>query len=90
MAGINTMELSTIMTNYSFECIGHEFCQRHKLIATSGFLAPSTAHISLFKGATILGMGKNNLVLVPVDENARMDIKGNLSSFFVCYCDTMI
>ena len=37
-------------------------------------LVPSTAHYSLEKAAAILGIGENNLIRIPVDENYRMSL----------------
>jgi hypothetical protein len=77
MCAISDSDLLGIMTNYSYESIGTQvFCQRHNLKTNPCSIAPTTAHVSIFKAATILGVGKKNLVLVPVDENARMDVKG--------------
>ena len=38
----------------------------------------STYHVSFLKGVTIAGLGKENLVTVPVDKNARLDANGTL------------
>lgn len=38
----------------------------------------STYHVSVLKGVTIAGLGKENLVTVPVDKNARLDANGTL------------
>ena len=45
-------------------------------------VVPSTLHISLTKAATILGLGRESLVSVAVDENSRMDPTGNV---LLCY-----
>jgi len=77
MSAIPINEFNVIIANYSYECIGtHEFCQRHNLKNNPCYLAPTTAHVSLFKGATIVGIGRNNLSMIPVDINSRMDTKG--------------
>ena len=84
MCAISNSDVLGVMSKYAFESIGtQEFCQRHNLKNNPCSLAPTTAHVSLFKGATILGVGKGNLIVVPVDENARMDIKGTVQ-MFVC------
>ena len=82
MAGIEHTELMGIMGKYAYESIGtQEFSKRHKLENTIPcIVAPSTAHVSLYKAATILGIGKENLVTVAVDEHARMDISGKVVS----------
>ena len=38
------------------------------------WFSPGTRHYSWDKGANILGLGRNNLVKVPVDQNSRMDL----------------
>jgi len=82
MCSISDSDLLGIMTKYAFESLGTlVFCQRHKLKNNPCSLAPTTAHISLFKGATILGVGKEHLITVPVDDHARMDVKGIVESF---------
>ena len=80
MAGIKHTKLMEIMGKYAYESIGtQEFSKRHKLENTIPcIVAPSTAHVSLYKAATILGIGKENLVTAAVDEHARMDIHGNV------------
>ena len=66
-----------IMSDYLYESIGAaEFGRRHPLIEKSCVVVPSTAHISFTKAVTILGLGKNSLVPVAVDEDSRMDAKG--------------
>jgi len=86
MCSITNSDLLGLMTKYAFESLGtQEFCQRHKLKNNPCSLAPTTAHVSIFKGATILGVGKGNLIPVPVDENARMDVKGMIMTELSCY-----
>jgi len=73
-------EFMDIMSDYLYESIGAaEFGRRHPLIEKSCVVVPSTAHISLTKAVTILGLGKNSLVPVAVDEESRMDAKGKLT-----------
>ena len=38
-------------------------------------MLPQTAHYSLRKAADLLGIGRKNIVKVPVDKNYRMDVK---------------
>lgn len=66
-----------IMGQYLYESIGaQEFARRHMLTQSACVIVPSTAHISLTKAVTILGLGRESLVTVAVDEDARMDPKG--------------
>ena len=79
MTGLEHGEFMDIMSDYLYESIGAaEFGRRHPLIEKSCVVVPSTAHISFTKAVTILGLGKNSLIPVAVDEDSRMDAKGNL------------
>jgi len=42
------------------------------MIDRMAFLAPASHHYSLPKGATLLGLGKQNLRAIPIDASARM------------------
>ena len=67
-------EFMEIMSKYLYESIGtQEFVRRHMLTQSPCIVVPSTLHISLTKAATILGLGRESLVSVAVDENSRMD-----------------
>ncbi|EDO29152.1 predicted protein, partial [Nematostella vectensis] len=77
MCGMTSSDLLGVMANYGYDAIGIQtFCARHGLKHNPCVLAPTTAHVSLYKGCTILGMGKGNLITIPVDDNARMCVKG--------------
>lgn len=79
MTGLEHTEFMDIMSDYLYESIGAaEFAHRHPLIEKSCVVVPSTAHISFTKAVTILGLGKNSLIPVAVDEDSRMDAKGKL------------
>lgn len=66
-----------IMGQYLYESVGaQEFARRHMLTKSPCVIVPSTAHISLTKAVTILGLGRESLVTVAVDEDARMEPKG--------------
>ena len=66
-----------IMGGYLYESIGtQEFARRHVLTQSACVIVPSTSHISFTKAVTILGLGRESLVTVAVDEDARMDPKG--------------
>jgi len=86
LAGLEHGEFMDIMSDYLYESIGAaEFGRRHPLIEKSCVVVPSTAHISLSKAVTILGLGKNSLVPVTVDEESRMDAKGTLTQLRADY-----
>ena len=75
-AGITQDELGILLTKHLYECIGvTEFNWRHKLTQNPCVVAASTYHVSFDKAMTILGIGRENLVHVPVDEDARINIE---------------
>lgn len=63
LTGLEHGEFMDIMSAYLYESIG----------------AAEFGHISFTKAVTILGLGKNSLVPVAVDEHSRMDAKGKLT-----------
>lgn len=70
-------EFMKIMENYLYEFIGAlEFMRRHKLTKTPCVVVPDTSHNSFAKAVTLLGLGRDSLVTVAVDQDARMDAKG--------------
>ena len=87
LTGLEHHVFMEIMSKYLYESIGtQEFARRHMLTQSPCIVVPSTLHISLTKAATILGLGRESLVSVAVDENSRMDPIGwysfcSLSSF---------
>lgn len=77
LTNLKHQQFMKIMSQYLYESIGvQEFVRRHMLTESPCVIVPSTAHISLTKAVTILGLGRECLVSVAVDENARMDPKG--------------
>ena len=81
LLNLEHQEFMEIMGKYLYESIGaQEFSQRHGLTQSACVIAPSTLHISFMKAITILGLGRENIVTVAVDENARMDPKGECMS----------
>ena len=70
-------EFMEIMGSYLYESIGaQEFARRHELKNTACVLVPRTSHVSFAKAVTILGLGRESLIAVARDEDARMDPKG--------------
>ena len=79
LTGLEHSDFMDIMSDYLYESIGAaEFARRHPLTEKSCVVVPSTAHISFTKAVTILGLGRNSLIPVAVDENSRMDASGKL------------
>ena len=78
LTGLEHQEFMGIMGAYLYESVGaQEFARRHMLTQSPCIIAPSTAHISFTKAVTILGLGRESLVTVAVDEDARMEPTGN-------------
>lgn len=74
--GIDGTTLSAVLQGYSLQNLGFvEFSRRYlEDIPTAVVIGPGTMHYSWPKGAALLGVGSNDLVRVPVDLDARMDI----------------
>ena len=73
-AGITEDELGNLLTEHLYECIGvTKFNKIHKLTQDPCVVAASTYHVSFDKAMTILGIGRENLVHVAVDEDARIN-----------------
>lgn len=82
LTGLEHGEFMDVLSDYLYESIGApEFGRQHPLIEKACVVVPSTAHISFTKAVTILGMGKNSLVPVAVDEDSRMDSSGKRTQF---------
>ncbi|XP_067020489.1 uncharacterized protein [Acropora muricata] len=76
MTKLQHKEFMKIMENYLYEFIGAlEFMRRHKLTKTPCVVVPDTSHNSFAKAVTLLGLGRDSLVTVAVDQDARMDAK---------------
>ena len=77
MTKLQHQEFMEIMENYLYESIGAlEFTRRHKLTKTPCVMVPRTSHVSFSKAVTMLGLGRDCLVTVKMDEDARMDTNG--------------
>ena len=77
LTNLNHQQFMKIMSQYLYESVGvQEFIIRHKLTQSPCVIVPSTAHMSLSKAVTILGLGRERLVTVAVDEDSRMDPEG--------------
>ena len=77
LTNLKHQQFMGIMGKYLYESIGaQEFARRHTLSQSACVIVPSTSHISFTKAVTILGLGRESLVTVAVDEDARMEPKG--------------
>jgi glutamate/tyrosine decarboxylase-like PLP-dependent enzyme len=75
--GISRETLTTVLSEYSLQSLGiQEFSRRFLdgLQNPPAFFVPGTKHYSFPKAAAILGIGASNMIDVPVDLDARMDV----------------
>lgn len=74
--GISRAIISEAVSGHSAQAIGlGEFARKHFAeIASPVFFVPGTKHYSFPKAAALVGIGATNMIDVPVDLNARMNI----------------
>ena len=74
--GIASADLDAILTGYSVQGVGLVRLTSEYLpgVPAGVVVGPGTMHYSWPKAAAILGLGTDNLVRVPVDLDARMDV----------------
>lgn len=74
--GIETDELNMILQSYSVQSLGLPELSRRYLpgVQPGVVLVPGTRHYSWPKGAAVLGLGTGQLIDIPVDLDARMDV----------------
>jgi hypothetical protein len=85
--GIEPGTLEGALTAYSLQDVGFMKYQQMFLKGAEAELAmfaPATAHYSWPKAATLMGMGRNSLELVPVDLDARMSVDHLKKSLKTC------
>lgn len=73
---IDPNTITNAIDKYSIQSLGfEEFSHRflRSVPQRPAIMAPSTMHYSWPKNAAILGIGKNNVVAIQVDKDARMD-----------------
>ena len=74
---VRTDDLDEILGGYSVQSLGLlEFSRRHLQRVHPGVVVvPGTRHYSWPKAAALLGIGSEQLIQVPVDLDARMDVQ---------------
>ncbi|MBK1989922.1 decarboxylase [Sphaerospermopsis aphanizomenoides BCCUSP55] len=75
--GIKSEDITAALTKYSLQNLGiQEFSRRYlsDIQYSPVFFVPGTKHYSFPKAAAILGIGSSNMIDVPADVDARMDI----------------
>ncbi|EMD41726.1 hypothetical protein CERSUDRAFT_102127 [Gelatoporia subvermispora B] len=72
--GITAQYLENIMEQYIVQTRGKQAVEEEWGIKSPQYLISNTKHYSWPKGAAIAGLGSENMVDVPVDFNARVDM----------------
>ena len=79
--------LTAALPGYSLQSLGmFEFSRRFlgELPSSPAFFVPGTKHYSFPKAAAILGIGASNMIDVPVDLDARMDVEALRAGLAAC------
>ena len=69
--------VTAILDDYSQVSLGLSDFLKLNRVNSPVIISPATNHYSWPKAATLLGLGRANLIQVPVDSNGRQDLKGN-------------
>lgn len=87
--GIAVATLGAVLQDYSLQNLGFvEFSRRFLSDTPTGVvIGPGTMHYSWPKGAALLGIGSGDLVRIPVDLDARMDIDLLREELDLCLSD---
>ncbi|TEA15040.1 Aspartate 1-decarboxylase [Colletotrichum sidae] len=73
--GVSNDFLSDVMKNFTVQSTGKDVLEREFGLDSPGqYLLATTRHYSWPKGAAICGLGSDNVVGIPVDAEARLDI----------------
>ena len=74
--GIDPTYLGNVLQSYSIQNLGFTSFEREYLkdVPPAALFGPGTMHYSWPKAAALLGLGKENLIDIPLDLNARMEI----------------
>jgi glutamate/tyrosine decarboxylase-like PLP-dependent enzyme len=74
--GIDPTYLGNVLENYSIQDLGFTAFERKYLKKSPppALIGPGTMHYSWPKAAALLGLGKENLINIPLDLDARMEI----------------
>ncbi|CAG8599100.1 46_t:CDS:10, partial [Diversispora eburnea] len=74
--GITPQFLQGSLKEYTIQTVGKDYLERKfNITEPSVYFASTTMHYSWPKGCAIVGIGSKNLLSVPVDNAARMDVK---------------
>ncbi|KAF9872470.1 pyridoxal-dependent decarboxylase domain protein [Colletotrichum karsti] len=74
--GVSNKFLSDIMNKYTIQSTGKDVLERELgLVKPGQYMLATTRHYSWPKGAAICGLGSDNVVGIPVDLGARLDLE---------------
>ncbi|KAI1110545.1 pyridoxal-dependent decarboxylase domain-containing protein [Nemania sp. NC0429] len=73
--GISNDFLSTVMNKFTIQSTGKDVLERKFDIKPCQYMLATTRHYSWPKGAAIAGLGSDNVIGIPVDMGARVDLK---------------
>jgi glutamate/tyrosine decarboxylase-like PLP-dependent enzyme len=73
--GVSNTFLSDVLKKYTIQSTGKETLERAYTEKPAQILIATSRHYSWPKGAAIAGIGSDNVVGIPVDHGARLDIK---------------
>ncbi|KAI1750214.1 pyridoxal-dependent decarboxylase domain-containing protein [Xylaria castorea] len=73
--GISNDFLSSVMNKFTIQSTGKDILERTFDVKPCQYMLATTRHYSWPKGAAIAGLGSDNVVGIPVDLGARVDLK---------------
>ncbi|KAI0466317.1 pyridoxal-dependent decarboxylase domain-containing protein [Xylaria cf. heliscus] len=73
--GISNKFLSDVMTKFTIQSTGKDVLEREFDVKPCQYMLATTRHYSWPKGAAIAGLGSDNVIGIPVDLGARVDLK---------------
>ncbi|KAI1269383.1 pyridoxal-dependent decarboxylase domain-containing protein [Xylariaceae sp. FL1019] len=72
--GISNSFLSEIMNEFTIQSTGKDCLEREFKVKPAQYMLANTRHYSWPKGAAIAGLGSDNVIGIPVDLGARLDL----------------
>ncbi|KAI0970816.1 pyridoxal-dependent decarboxylase domain-containing protein [Xylaria arbuscula] len=73
--GISNSFLSDLMKKFTIQSTGKDVLEREFHVKPCQYMLATTRHYSWPKGAAITGLGSDNVIGIPVDLGARIDLK---------------
>ncbi|KAI1351924.1 pyridoxal-dependent decarboxylase domain-containing protein [Xylaria sp. FL0043] len=73
--GISNAFLSDLMKKFTIQSTGKDVLEKEFQVKPCQYMLATTRHYSWPKGAAIAGLGSDNVIGIPVDLGARVDLK---------------